>query len=498
MKFKLLIFSLLINYFSFGKEISLVLSYNTFYSEKGYTYFELYYLLDPTSLELIQEGAQNSGAAEVTVTFSKDDEIITYDKLLIAVNQDTGAIAQSILQQSRLRLDTGTYDFKLIVRDVNSENEPVVVEQKLSVEFDFEKAHFSSPQFLTKFEKTNAENEFSRNGYDIYPMITLGTPYIDDSYDNLSFYSELYNIDKRLEKEEPFLISFYLRNENTGDKIDKYSSYDKATAEAVTPILKSFNISKLQSGNYSLILEARNKENIVICKDSTFFYRVNPINRQLDLDKLESMDLTGTWVEKLNDYDTIYKYIDCLYPISSQVERLYADNQLNGGNIENMKRYFLSYWNIKSPNNPKEAWLTYYKSVLQIDRKYRTSIMPGYRTSRGRVFLQYGAPFFIESSISEPGTYPYEIWQYDQLESASTNYQVNRIFVFVNYMVGSNDYELAHSDAVGEVYDPKWRVRINKRDFNSGNIDDQNISPFGQNSPGSRYNNNIILGGSGR
>ena len=94
MKFKLLIFSLLINYFSFGKEISLVLSYNTFYSEKGYTYFELYYLLDPTSLELIQEGAQNSGAAEVTVTFSKDDEIITYDKLLIAVNQDTGAIGQ--------------------------------------------------------------------------------------------------------------------------------------------------------------------------------------------------------------------------------------------------------------------------------------------------------------------------------------------------------------------------------------------------------------------
>ena len=498
MKFKLLIFFLLINYFSFGKEINLVLSYNTFYSEKGYTYFELYYLLDPTSLELISEGHQLKGAAEVLVTFSNGDEIVSYDKLLIAVNQDTGTYVQSILQQSRLRLDTGTYDFKLIVRDINSETEPIIVEQKLSVNFNFEDAHFSNPQFLNSFKKTTKENEFSRNGYDMYPMISLGTPYIDDSFDNLSFYSELYNVQKELGSDEPFLISFYLRNENTGEKIDKFSSFDKALAKPVTPILKSFNISNLQSGNYSLILEARSKDNEVICKDSTFFYRINPLNKQLDLDKLSSMDLAGTWVENLNNYDTLYKYLDCLYPISNQVERLYADNQIKGGDIENMKRYFLSYWSIKKPEDPKGAWLAYYKTVLQIDKKYRTSIMPGYRTSRGRVFLQYGPPYCIESSFSEPGTYPYEIWQYDQLESASTNYQVNKIFVFVNYMVGSNDYELAHSDAVGEVYDPKWRLRINKRDFNSGNIDDQNISPFGQNSPGSKYDNNIILGGSGR
>ncbi len=498
MKFKLLIFALLINYFSFSKEISLVLSYNTYFSEKGYTYFELYYSLDPNSLELIQEGSQNTGAAEVTVTFSKGDAIVSYDKLLIAVNQDTNAIGQSILQQSRLRLDTGTYDFKLVVLDVNSENEPVVVEQKLSVKFNFEDAHFSSPQFLTKFEKTSTDNAFSKNGYDLFPLITLGTPYIDDSYENLSFYYELYNIDKQLSADEPFLISFYIRNENSGDKIDKYSSYDKSSAKSVIPLLKSFNISKLQSGNYSLILEARSKENEVICKDSTFFYRVNPINKQLDLDKLESMDLAGTWVEKLDDVDTLYKYLDCLYPISNQVERLYANNQMNGGDLENMKRYFLSYWSIKSPSNPKEAWLEYYKTVLQIDRKYRTPIMPGYKTSRGRVFLQYGPPFLIESSVYEPSTYPYEIWQYDQLESASTNYQVNRIFIFVNYMVGGNDYELAHSDAIGEIYDSKWRLRINKRDNNSGNIDDQNINPFGRNSPGSKYDNNIILGGSGR
>lgn len=496
MKLKLLIFSILFTTLAFGKDINLVLSYNTYYSEEGYTYFELYYLLDPNSLELEANGAQNKGAAEVVVTFQKDGKILNYDKLRIAVNQDTGVFGQTVLQQSRLRLDTGTYDFQLSVRDVNSENPPIVINQKMEIQFNFDIPHFSPPQFLSSFKKTVNENEFSRNGYDIFPMITLGTPYLDESYNNLSFFTELYHVNKELETNEPFLISFYLRNENTGKKIDKYSSYQKEEAKAVTPILKSFNISNLQSGNYSLILEARTKENELICKDSTFFYRINPVNQQLDLDKLASMDLSGTWVEKLDNIDTLYKYLDCLYPISSQVERQYADNQINGGDLENMKRYFLSYWSIKNPENPKAGWLKYYKTVLQVDRKYKTPIMPGYRTSRGRVYLQYGSPFFIETSLAEPATYPYEIWQYDQIESASTNYQVNKIFVFVNYMVGSNDFELVHSDAVGEVYDPKWRLRINKRDFNSGNIDDQDISPFGQNSPGSRYNNNIILGGS--
>jgi len=135
-----------------------------------------------------------------------------------------------------------------------------------------------------------------------------------------------------------------------------------------------------------------------------------------------------------------------------------------------MKRYLLNFWIKRSPENPQGEWERYYKTVKQVDKKYRTPIMPGYKTSRGRVFLQYGPPYLIETSMSERDVrYPYEIWQYDQLESASTTYQVNRVFVFVNYMLGSNDFELTHSDAVGEVYDPSWKLKVQDPELNSGN-----------------------------
>ncbi len=495
MKFKILMLILGTTFFSFAKEINLVLSYNTYYSPQGYTYFEVYYLLDPTSLKLNKEDGMFKGGVEITVTFSQNGEIINYDKLLIPINCNQEEKNNPVLQQSRLRLDTGNYDFKVSVKDVNEEMEPINYKQNLRVQFDYSSIHFSTPLFLNGYEETKELNEFSRGGYDIYPYITFGTPYFHQGFSKLSFYTELYS-NNLMKDDEPFIIQYYIKDENNGKAISKYSGFKKKTASSVVPILTSFNIDKLNSGNYSLIIKAVNSKNEIIAKDSTFFYRFNFEDEAKKFEDLSSIELNDTWVEKINNKDTLYRYIDCLYPIASTIERVYADRQLESGDVETMKRFFLSFWQNKVPEKPREAWLDYYKTVVQIDKKYRTPVVPGYRTGRGRVFLQYGPPYLIESSIVEPRTYPYEIWQYDQAISASTTYQVNKIFVFVNYLLGGNDFELAHSDVIGEIYDPSWKLRIQKRDYNSGNIDDQNSS-WGVDRAGSRYDNNIILGGAG-
>jgi len=495
MKFKILMLILCTSFFSFAKEINLVLSYNTYYSEGGYTYFEVYYLLDPMSLTLIEEKGKYSGGVEITITFSKDNQIVNYDKLRIPISSTENTKNNPVLQQSRLRLDTGSYSFKLMVKDINEDMEPISYEQTLKVQFDYQNIHFSRPLFLTRYKKAETESMITRSGYDIYPYITLGTPYFHEGFTKLSFYTELYSNNK-MEKDEPFIFQYYIKDENTGKAMSKFSGIKKMKASAVVPMLTSFNIEKLNSGNYSLILKVINAKKEVIAKDSTFFYRNNFKDEAEKFEDLASLDLLNTWVAEINDPDTLYKFIDCLYPISTQVERLYAERQLEGASVENMKRFFYSFWKNKSVDKSEEVWLSYYKTVKQIDKKYRTPVVPGYRTGRGRVFLQYGPPYLIESSIAEPRTFPYEIWQYDQAQSASTNYQVNKIFVFINYMVGGNDFELAHSDVVGEIYDPSWKKRLQKRDYNSGNIDDQNSS-WGIDRSGSKYDNNIILGGSG-
>ena len=86
MKIKILMLLFCATFFSFAKEINLVLSYNTYFSEGGYTYFEVYYKLDPTSLKLIEENGKFKGGVEITITFSQDDKIVNYDKLLIPIN----------------------------------------------------------------------------------------------------------------------------------------------------------------------------------------------------------------------------------------------------------------------------------------------------------------------------------------------------------------------------------------------------------------------------
>ena len=487
----LIIFSILSLAIS-AKSIGLILSYNTYLSAEGNTYLEVYYLLDPLSLKFIQDGKSYQGEVEITLTFSQGENIVNYDKLKIPVLLTDTLESSPYIQQSRIQLDTGVYQMDLWLKDVNLEAEPIHLSQDFSIDFDFLTPHFSAPLFLDNFEKTTEENEFSKGGYDLYPNITPGTPYFHDGYKKLSFYIELYN-SQMLNKEEPFLFKYYIRNENTSEILNEYAGFSKKKTGLIVPLLNSFNISNLRTGNYSLVIKAINQNNKEIAKDSTFFYRYKEDGQNYDYEHMASLDITASFVEKLNDMDTLYRYIDCLYPISTPLETRYAENQKRERNIENMQRYFLSFWKKRDMLDPQSSWEDYYKTVKQIDKKYRTPIMPGYKTARGRVFLQYGPPYQIESFPSDPRVLPYEIWQYDQLESASTTYQVNKVFIFINYILGSNDYELAHSSAVGEMYDPAWKLRLQKRDFQSHNVDDYN-SPSDIDRSGSRYDNNIIIG----
>ena len=73
------------------------------------------------------------------------------------------------------------------------------------------------------------------------------------------------------------------------------------------------------------------------------------------------------------------------------------------------------------------------------------------------------------------------------------DHQINKLFIFVNYAVAGRNYELLHSDAIGEIYNSRWRIAIQKRSYNTEDIDDQGQTGFDK--FGSRIYNNIIPGG---
>ena len=120
----------------------------------------------------------------------------------------------------------------------------------------------------------------------------------------------------------------------------------------------------------------------------------------------------------------------------------------------------------RNENEPAKAWAKYFIEVQKVNHAYRTMIRKGYETDRGRVYLQYGPPNNIAAVNSDPNSYPYEIWHYYTLSN-----QRNKKFVFYEPDLVTNDYELIHSDAIGEVNNPAWQLVLNKRSDSTNDPD---------------------------
>ncbi|MCF0206328.1 MAG: GWxTD domain-containing protein, partial [Bacteroidales bacterium] len=75
----------------------------------------------------------------------------------------------------------------------------------------------------------------------------------------------------------------------------------------------------------------------------------------------------------------------------------------------------------------------------------------GFETDRGVIFLQYGMPNHIFQSQIEPGAYPYEIWQYYRIGEEN-----NCKFVFYNPSLVGENFELLHSNKLGELKTFNW------------------------------------------
>ena len=130
-----------------------------------------------------------------------------------------------------------------------------------------------------------------------------------------------------------------------------------------------------------------------------------------------------------------------------------------------MQQYFYSFWLKRNSVDPEKSWMEFKHEVSKVNKAYGTLIKKGYETDRGRVYLEYGEPNTITESASDPSAYPYEIWQYYSLHN-----QKNRKFVFYQPDLVTNDYELLHSDAIGELSDPSWEMKLNKRNTPTYNI----------------------------
>jgi GWxTD domain-containing protein len=93
------------------------------------------------------------------------------------------------------------------------------------------------------------------------------------------------------------------------------------------------------------------------------------------------------------------------------------DSLMRADTKQEKRKAIMEFWNHRNPypedpyNQPMQV---FYKRLAYVNQNFKGSL-PGWRTDRGRVYLQLGEPTSIERHPYEVNQRPYEIWEYYDL-----------------------------------------------------------------------------------
>ena len=338
--------------------------------------------------------------------------------------------------------------------------------QALAIDFPKEKPSISGIELVKSYTKAAATSELTKSGYDLVPYTYTFYPEIESK---MTFYAELYNMDKA-GQDDKFLLSYYIESFESNMKLGQYARVKKEAVKGVNVLLAEFSIENLASGNYNLVIEARDQKNEIITSKKIFFQRMNP-KAQVSMEDVKTTEIVNTFAEQITNRDTLKEFISCTYPVATGLEKAFMRESLKKADIKTMQQFFYSYWYQRDPKNPEKAWQFYKVQVHKVQVNFGTPVKKGYQTDRGRVYLEYGPPNTRSTHYSEPSNYPYEIWQYYTMN----NNQRNRKFIFFSPDMVTSDFFLLHSDATGEINNPRWKVDLRNRIYSTSNLQDTQV-----------------------
>jgi len=453
-----------------AKELQALFYHASFFNPTDGPYVETYLKVFGPSAEYIKTSRGTYQASlEVTLIFKKEEKIADFRKynLLSGEIADTSKELPNFIDQQRILLPAGVYEIELHLKDNNSPQNPVDHGEILAMEYDGKEVKFSDFQFVESYKSTQSENILSKSGYDLVPLVGDFFPAESKS---LTFYLELYNLDKKLGAQQDFLFRYYLESFETNVALGDFAKFQRQKASLVNPIIGTMVITDLPSGNYNLVVEARDRNNELITMNKIFFQRSNP-GMQLNLKDIQSVDITATFAERITSIDSMKFYVLSVVPVATSLETQFARNVANTNDIGSMQKFLYNFWKVRNELNPEAEWNKYREQVMAIEASYKTKIKHGFETDMGRVWLKYGTPNQVEESKHEPTSYPYVIWHYYHLDAS----QNNKRFIFSNPHLVGTEYFLIHSDARGEIYNPYWQYELQSRVSSLRNYDTKDV-----------------------
>ena len=431
------------------------------------------YIFGPSLLEDRDTNVKNKKVEILLFIENEQKEIVDYKKHIIEGEIDH-INKNGILDLQRFFLEDGDYHLSLRLVD---QNDTTNIEEHQQT-FTLSKTNpveFSDVELLDKYWKSDSVSKLNKSGFEMIPLVTT---YLGPEFNRLSYYTEIY-FDEEIGRDNPSVIltQSILVEENR--KIaGQYNKLKKISTSSVVPVLNSFDLSNLPTGNYVLKLSVMDKNQQVLNSKELSFQRTN-LNNSMKLNRLNSVSIANTFASILPQ-DSLDEFLKCLAPLASNLEKNIIDNKLNDIDDTLKRQFIYSFWYNRFPNDPAYNWSKYKNEVKKTNQLFGTKVRKGYETDRGRIYLKYGPPNTITDRPNEPSAYPYQIWHYYKIGRFN-----NKRFIFYLPDLVTNDYVILHSTLQGEYFNNNWKTDLHSRNTPERNVDalqNPNDNQWGSNS----------------
>ena len=464
------------------------LSHASFYAPEQGPYIETYLSILGRSIQFVKnDNGKFQGTVLVTMLFKQNDSIKEFRKYDLKTDEieDTTHINFIVFDQQRVALANGNYVMELSIDDKNNDLPQFVAKDEIALNYDNKNLELSDIELIESYTPATETSLMAKSGYDFLPFQDY---YYPQNMNKIRYYAEIYNSSTVFVPKSPFAVASSIEWLETGKLIENYFRLKREITDQVNIVFNEFDITELPTGHYNIVLSVRDKENKEIASQSIYFQRSNP-GVKYNTNALQNVVVANSFVSKLNQPDTLKEFVRMCFPISSSNERIFIRYNLATCNLSIMQQFFLDFWMQRNQVDPEGAWLKYYYTVLGVNQEFGSTNKKGYETDRGRVYLQYGSP---NQRIIEPssGAKPYEIWQYYHYGK-----QTDLKFVFYTPDRSINDYQLAHSTAIGEVKNVNWQYEIGGTGNKPKDTDNQlyNKKIFGSDAWGDRSGENYNI-----
>jgi len=452
-------------------EIDFILDHQIFEDIKQQPYLETHLYVDSRTLHYKKDkdGLFRS-RIQIQTVLTQGEEIKVNEQSILESKgiSDTLPLTLSSAHQLdtwRKYLSPGRYTLSVTLLDLQADSSSKVTAVR---EFEIKPVYkdsvaISDLLFYINKQQSNQQNTLTRaDGKDYIPLVTNSTFILQDT---LKAYLEVYRTASNTNK--PYFITASILQANSNRQLEQYTQTFRKNPSEFDMLNITFPIRELSSQTYQLKIEMFNYKNEIVTQKTFKFFLFN--------DRVASEELLtniNAFDQKFGyDENQLNQYIEQLRFISTAPELSFAQVLKT---YEEKKNYFYAFWEARKSEPTKYTkiteWQSYKSLIDYANQKYKSKLRAGWKTDRGRIMLQYGAPNDVQQYPSMNNTAPYEIWTYNKL-----GVQPQVIFVFVDKDLITNEYPLVHSTKYGEANNPRWRLDQLSRFQDANTVDYDNL-----------------------